>query len=287
MKNPNQTSFSLLLIAAIATILCISCCKEHRKDCGDLTSEEIAITQNIQGIIIEGPWQVTVTQDSVENSAFLEYSIREQQRVTTQLLPNGYLHIKISSWGSTHYNCEYRATIRATTLETIEGSGATIIRTFGHFADLQKITLSGASTVNGLSGDGTSANIKLSGASTLKSFTFEGYDIDAELSGASNATFDNVTLDYCTVDCSGASKFKGSGYADKTSFKGSGASDLKTLSMESENLDIDLSGASIAEVKVNDAIKGRLSGASTLKYKRGADVSGVHTSGGSNLVVLD
>ena len=286
MNNPTKTPTLLLFIATIMILLFFAGCQDQH--CGDLTMEEITITNNIQGVIIEGPWHVTISQDSLENSAFLEYSLRDQKYVTAQLLPNGYLHIKLSaSWKSSRYNCSYRATIKAMNLEKIEGSGATTILTSGHFANLNHITLSGASVINGLSCKGTSARIVLSGASTLKSFIFEGSDINAELSGASSATFDNVNLNYCEVKCTGASKFKSSGYAAKTSFTGSGASDFQTLNLESENLDIDLSGASEGVVRVNNTIKGRLSGASVLKYKKGANVSEVHLSGESRLIALD
>jgi hypothetical protein len=282
----NQTKFTPMLLA-IAAIITLFSCTSCNNECKDLTTETLTITQTIQGVIIEGPWEVSISQDSLENSAFLEYSTSKKQKITAEVLPNGYLYLKVNSWGASNCRNAFRATVKATALEQIEGSGATIIRTYGHFSSLQKITLSGASKVNGLSCDGSTAKMKLSGASILESVTFTGYEIDADFSGASDATFDNVNLEFFKVDCSGASKLTCKGYATKTNFIGSGASTFKTLNLESENLDVDLSGASEGEVTVNNTIKGRLAGASMLKYKRATDVSGVHLSGSSRIVKLD
>jgi hypothetical protein len=264
MKKQTKNGFILLMIATIIAIQFSAC----KKNCSEITTEKVAVTGKINGIIIEGPWEVTVTQDSVDNSAELEYCTCMNNKVSAKLLPNGYLHIKVTSWDWNNNCCKiFRAIVKATTLETIEASGAAGIRAYGNFDSLNKIILSGASTINGLSGEGTSAIITLSGASTLRDFTFNGNSIDAEISGAST--------------------FSGSGYVTHTNFIASGASDIKTLNLESENLDIDLSGASEAQVTVNNTIKGRLAGASTLKYRRATDVSGVHISGGSKIIKID
>jgi len=287
-KKQTQTLSMLLIFAAIITMLFSACIRECH-ECRDITIQEVSITEKIMGIIIEGPWEVIITHDSIDNSAELEYCVCIKDKVSAKLLSNGYLHIKVSAWNWGHYHCKtLNATIKATSLEKIEASGAATIRTYGDFGSLDKITLSGASTVNGLSCDGGSAKINLSGASTLKGFSFTGNSIDADLSGASGVTCDNVSIEYFMVDCSGASTFKSSGgYAAESSIRGSGASDIKVLNMETENLDIDLSGASTADATVNNTIKGRLAGASTLRYKRAKDVSGVHLSGASKIIRLD
>jgi len=239
----NSIKLSLLIVASIVAIQFSAC----KKECGNLTTEVVSIAEQIQGVIIEGPWEVSITQDDTDNSAVLEYCA--DWKVSAKMLSNGYLHIKISSWGhSSHSNDVFRATIKAATLKKIEASGAADIRTYGHFT---------------------------------------GTTTDVDLSGASEVNFNEINFEKCTVKCSGASTFKSSGYAAKTSFNGSGASHFKTLNLTSENLDIDLSGASEAEVTVNNAIKGKLSGASILRYKKAKDVSGVSTSGASKIIRLD
>jgi hypothetical protein len=311
MKNQLKPLFTMLIIAAFTAILFGACRKENCPDCKDVTTETIAISDKIVGIIIEGPWEVSITQNDSDNSAGIEYCTNFKNKITARIQPNGYLYLKLSpfNWCGKWNNLVLRATVNAAALEKIDAGGAAVIRTYGHFPSFKNISLSGASTINGLSCEGASAKIDLSGASlvkdfalvcegssvtidlsgasTLKDFTFTGISIDAELAGASDANIDNVNLEYCKVNCSGASDFSCKGYAAKTDFNGSGASYFKTLNLESENLDIDLSGASNAEVTVNNTIKGHLYGASILKYKKATDVSGVHVSGGSRIIRID
>ena len=285
-----QTQRSLILLcAAFLCAVVFSACRKDCITCNNLTVEELSITKDIQGVIIEGPWEVTITQDSSENSASLEYCESVKNKITGKLLPNGYLQIKVSTVGHSHCYSRsvFRANINAVCLEKIEASGAANIRTYGHFCSLNDISLSGASSINGLSSEGTSVKIDLSGASNLKTFSFVGNSIDATISGASEMRFDNIDINHCNIDLSGASIFNGGGYAVKSVFDGSGASTFKTFHLESENLDIELSGASNAEVMVKNTIKGRLSGASTLKYKGNANVTAVSTSGASTIIKVD
>lgn len=286
MKNL-KSNLILLTIATIVAIQFNACKKDCTNEkCRDnLTTKEVPITGKIKGVIIEGPWDVTITQDSSNNSAVLEYCSRGE--ISAKLLSNGYLQIKISSLGNLYHNHGFRATIKAAALEKIEADGATKIRTYGHFCSLNDISLSGASSINGLSSEGFDLNIELCGASDLKSFTFSGNSMNTKLSDASEMHFSSIDLDYCTVNLSGASVFSGGGYADKSVFTGSDASDFKTLNLVSETLDINLSGVSVAAVTVNNNIKGRLTDASTLKYKGDANVSGVSLSGESRIIKLD
>jgi len=262
MTNQKQTKngLILLMIAAIIAIQFSAC----KKSCSEVTTEKLTITGQINGIIIEGPWEVTVTQDSIENSALLQYC--SCANISSKILDNGCLHIKITN--SVNANCRvFKATIKAYSLEKTEASGAVSIYTHGRFSSLKEITLSGASTLNGMNSIGTAAKISLSGASTLKDFTFNGNSMNAKISGAST--------------------FSGNGYAAQTNFTCSGASHIKTLNLESENLDINLSGASEVQITVNNTIKGSITGASTLKYKNATDVSGVYVSEESRIIKLN
>ena len=287
-NKQTKKSLFMLTIVAIVVILFTACHKDCYEGCDGYTTETVAISGQIKGVIIEGPWNVSITQSDTDNSAELQYCSSKKVKVTSQHLPNGYLKVKVTTRGAINiHHDDFKATIVAASLEKIEGSGACYISTFGHFGSLSNISLSGASVISGLSGDGTSLRIDLSGASNLKEFKFEGQKIDAYFSGASIGRFDNINIEEFILDCSGASNINCSGYAAKTSFNGSGASILKTLSLELENLDIDLSGASNAEATVNNKIKGRLSGASILKYKRATDVGDVHCSGSSKIIKLD
>jgi len=242
----NVCSFIILAIAiALIFLLPVSSCCRHfwdddfgyeieRKfkniecninDCSnnELVQKEIRISEKIRGVIIEGPWEVTITQDDANNSAEIEYNV-PNSKITTDIRSNGYLYLRANSLGS-HRNKTLNATIHAPLLEKIKGSGAANIKTFGVFPSGCEVSLSGASKLDGLSCEGDNASISLSGASKLKNFTLDG-----------------------------------------------------------ETVDVQLSGASFAEVSVNQTIKGNLSGASTLKYKKAENVSGVSTSGGSKII---
>lgn len=280
MKNQTKKTSLLLALAAIIAILFSACCKETERE---LTSKEIQISGEIKGIIIEGPWEVVVTQDSENNSASIEYNVPDN-KIRTELRSNGYLFIRVSSLNN-YCNVKLKATIKATALENIEGSGAAIIYTYGQFNTSTDITLSGASKIDGFLCEGN-ANITLSGASIVKKCTIKGDRLDAKLSGASDATFRDVEVTHCKINAAGASKVIGSGYAEEASFTGSGASLFHTFDLESEKLEIDLSGASSAEVTVNYSIRGRLTGASILKYKKATDVM-VTTNGGAKITKVD
>jgi hypothetical protein len=294
MKNTKQqikSIFTFIIVATLIAILPTACHKRHCDDDydnGKLMIEDVSITQPIKGVIIEGPWDVSITQDDTNNSAHLEYSESMKNKVKAEQLSNGYLRIKITYTGNFNHKT-FRANIVAANLEKIDGSGATNIWCSGNYLTRSDISLSGASTLEGFMCKGEYVKFKLSGASTLKGFTFEGNWMEADLTGASHLSGHNVITvdDYCNVDCGGSSTFDARGFAPKTEFTGSGASSYKTFNFESENLDIDLSGASLAEVTVNNTIKGRLSGASHLKYKRATDVSGVHLSGSSTITKID
>jgi len=295
----NVCSFILLAIA-IALLFLLparsSCCdriyftdreesvvvKREKRSSGEM--QESRITGEIKGVIIEGPWEVIITQDDADNNALIEYNVPES-KITTELRPNGYLYIQANSVGS-YYGKVLRATIHASLLEKIEARGAATVNTYGQFASHCDITLSGASKMDGFSCKGDYANLTIRGASKLQNFTFIGDRLDADVSGASKIDLLTMNVKRSNIQLSGASHFSGKGYAAKSSFTGSGASAFSTFSLESEKLTIKLSGASSAKVMVNQTITGELSGASILKYKNAENVRGVSTSGGSKIVFV-
>jgi hypothetical protein len=287
-KMKKSKTFLFGSLAAIA-ILLSACCKDDDRCCKDntLTKKTIPITSNILGVIIEGPWEVSITQDSAKNDAMIEYPACAENKITAELRSNGYLFIRVRN--AHYHNHSYSATINAIALEKIDASGAVAIRTYGNFYSSSEITLSGASSVNGFWCEGDDVEITLSGASVIKNFSFYGRKMDADLSGASNLSLKDVTLEKGKINCSGSSKFEGNGTISETTFTGSGASLFKTLKIETENLDVDFSGASKGEITVSNSIKGRLSGASILEYRE-ADGSvnvNVSTTGGSQVIRLN
>jgi len=301
----NVCSFIILAIALVLIFLLpsSSCCRHFWDDdfeyeikrkfknieCNvndysknELVQKELRISEKIKGVIIEGPWEVTITQDDMNSSAEIEYNV-PHSKITTEIRSNGYVYIRANSLGS-HRNKTLNATINAAQLEKIKASGAATIKTHGQFFSDCNISLSGASQLDGFSCEGGNTNISLSGASKLKNFAFKGNRADIDISGASKIDILDMNLTRLIVSASGASKIYGEGSAAEISLTASGSSHFNFYAIESDFLDLSLSGASSAEVTVNNTIKGSLTGASTLKYKNTENVSGVSTTGGSKII---
>lgn len=128
-------------------------------------------------------------------------------------------------------------------------------------------------------------SIEIGGAS---SFTSDGEikteKLDIEVSGASH--FDaNIDCQSLEVSVSGASSAEIGGKAVNANIEVSGASKLSSNGeyLNTDYADVDLSGASTAEIICNKNITGEASGASKLSF-RGAAKADVSTSGVSKAV---
>lgn len=78
--------------------------------------------------------------------------------------------------------------------------------------------------------------------------------------------------------------FKGDFHCEKCEINLSGASDLSGFDITVQTLDARLSGGSNVTISVEEKITGKISDASTLKYRGTADVSGVSVSGAGDLI---
>ena len=109
-----------------------------------------------------------------------------------------------------------------------------------------------------------------------------GSAFDLRLSGASEL---DGPVDFASMTgvLSGASDVSLSGRVGTLDLEASGASDFSILDLEVDVLRVNLSGASSAEVTVNDTIEAILSGASSLGYRGAPDVSNVDVSGASSI----
>ena len=128
-------------------------------------------------------------------------------------------------------------------------------------------------------------SIEIGGAS---SFTSDGEikaeKLDIEVSGASH--FDaNIDCQSLEVSVSGASSAEIGGKAVNANIEVSGASKLSSNGeyLNTDYADVDISGASTAEIICNKNITGEASGASKLSF-RGAAKADVSTSGVSKAV---
>ena len=102
-----------------------------------------------------------------------------------------------------------------------------------------------------------------------------------DLSGASDGKME-LNAPKITVDLTGASNITVSGKTRDFEGGASGASDIRGFELLTENSDIELSGASGAEIYASVRIGGSVSGASHIKYKGNATTS-ISSSGASGV----
>jgi hypothetical protein len=106
--------------------------------------------------------------------------------------------------------------------------------------------------------------------------------LDIELSGASDADI-QLKMPKMTLGLSGASSATLRGESKDISIEGSGASHAKCFELLSETTDVDMSGASSAEVFASIKINASASGASNVRYKGAAAIGTKSESGASNI----
>lgn len=125
-------------------------------------------------------------------------------------------------------------------------------------------------------------SIEIEGASSFSSDKeIEAEKLDIEVSGASK--FDaNINCQSLKASVSGASFASIGGEAMNAEISVSGASKLSSENLNTDYADIDISGASKAEIICNKNITGNVSGASKLSFG-GTAKSDVSTSGASKV----
>jgi hypothetical protein len=162
------------------------------------------------------------------------------------------------NWG----NSRPYAKITMPEIAILDVSGAIKVtaRGFSSTKDF-KLTLSGASSSN-IDIEAYDALIDLTGASKV-SGNFTGHDVRLDITGASTAQLDGI--------------------GNNINLQASGASTVDLNSLASNDVRVDLSGASRAEVLNNGKLDIFLSGASKLQYSGNPEMGTVEVSGGSIL----
>lgn len=125
--------------------------------------------------------------------------------------------------------------------------------------------------------------IDLSGAASLTSedvLKSETLEIDA--SGASDIEL-KLDTEKLEADFSGASKVEFSGRAKKVEIDASGATVYQALELETENCEIDSSGAAVARIWVTGTLGLEASGASSIRYKGSPSIDIINISGASSV----
>lgn len=126
------------------------------------------------------------------------------------------------------------------------------------------------------------AAVNFSGAVSATIDDFENLpSIDVELSGASKCDFEGsgTTLKF---DLNGASQLSAFGKMKFVEGEASGASQFNAFDLETEESDLEVSGASSAKVWVTRALDAKASGASSVRYRGNPKVT-KEVSGGSSV----
>ena len=124
-------------------------------------------------------------------------------------------------------------------------------------------------------------DIEESGASSLE-IDFKCDDCQIEISGASKLK-GSLTADDADIEISGASRAELSGIINELYLEVSGASTADFTDFSANYTEAEVSGASTANLYVNETLKADISGASTINYKGEAKLGRLEISGASSL----
>jgi len=231
---------------------------------GDTVTEELTF-DNFSGIDVGSAFDVTITRaDSYKVVITADETLYDYIEVTKS---GGILQIYLKPH---HIFTDF--TIGAKTLK------AEIT-----LPVLTNLALSGA-TSGTMTGFVSTEDIilNISGASSLKIIGGGFDDVKCEVSGASRIS-GNITADDIRMVVSGASKADLSGTAGDMILEVSGASKADLASLNIDNADIELSGASAATVNVKENLNPVLSGASSLYFYGNPNMGDLEVSGASTI----
>jgi len=125
--------------------------------------------------------------------------------------------------------------------------------------------------------------LHVSGASHVDVSGFEvDHDVAVEISGASEAKGD-ITATNARFEASGASKLTLKGAAKALVAEGSGASQIRLLGFATDEVRVDLSGASGGEIAVREKLDYTVSGASRLVFNGSPRIGRASSSGASSV----
>ena len=115
--------------------------------------------------------------------------------------------------------------------------------------------------------------------------TITSSELDYDLSGSCDATMD-LNVPKISVEASGACTLKLKGQTKDFHVRGSGSTDIKSMDLLAETVDLDISGAGDVEVYASMKLTGSISGAASVHYK-GAAQTDIHTSGATSVKKMD
>lgn len=173
-------------------------------------------------------------------------------------------------------------TVTVPTIEQIKLSGASELRSVGHFQTGRlTIQLSGASEIKSLNAVTRSCIVVLSGASEMEAMLSGNLSLIA--SGASEADLNIGTASVAVMKASGSSELELKGAVQKLKATIVGASDLDAKHLRSASVKVNLAGASEASVFATDNIAYSLSGASELDIYGNPRILAAEVTGASEV----
>jgi hypothetical protein len=155
-------------------------------------------------------------------------------------------------------------------------------RTVITMPELDGLALSGSShgKVLGFQSDGE-LSLDLCGASHLEMSSMAAGDMKAKVCGASNLSGDIRASRNITFDINGASRVELTGSGDSARIDVSGASQARLAGFTLNNSEVNISGASSSNLRVNKRLDVAVSGASRVEYSGSPSLGRVSVSGAS------
>ena len=149
---------------------------------------------------------------------------------------------------------------------------------------LQEITLGGAcqGKVIGFQ-SGNDFAVRLSGACQLEFNTINAGNVKAEISGASNLSGEMSFSGEALFNISGASRVVLQGTGNNSRIMLSGASQARLGNLALRKVDLNISGASNAQIKVSDNLDVSVTGASRLEYSGNPNIGKIQVFGASSI----
>jgi hypothetical protein len=149
---------------------------------------------------------------------------------------------------------------------------------------LREITLGGAchSKIIGFQSN-NDLFIKLSGACQMETNAITAGNIKVEVSGASNLSGDMSFGGEALFNVSGASRVVLQGAGNNSRIQLSGASQARLGNLALRRVDLNISGASNAQIKVSDNLDVAVTGASRLEYSGNPNIGKMMVFGASSI----
>jgi hypothetical protein len=217
--------------------------------------------KDFNGIELEGPFELEITR-----------SDKTEVSITADDFP----HIKVEKIGDNliikRQGIEWFAPFHHRPKATVKLPSLAVLK----IAGASNVKVENIQSENHLS-------VILSGASRVEANNITAGSVEIKVTGASNLTGDIKAVKESTFEVSGASRIELEGAGGNTTMKLSGASKAELNRFPLQNADIEISGASNANINLNGRLNARVSGASNLLWSGTPIMGDIQITGASKL----